>query len=205
MKATKIALLIAIFSIMAGLCVVGPAAEPSGNLQNPTLRLTRTGFHRAILDRGNPVRGLSISTGDVPDNVLAIRVDFPEDTTSSTTGTGKFDLSTGSSETINPPPHDLTYFQRQMRALRQYYLNVSRGRLDMSYAVFPEEHDSAYTVSHQMAYYYPTSPMRKMTVGWRSSFGMPWRRPMPPAPSIFRNSMLWSSFTPESGRTSPSQ
>jgi len=155
MKAIKIVLFIVSFYAMAVLCVLGPEAESSGNLPNPTLRLIRTGFHQSILDRSDPVRGLSISTGDVPDNVLAIRVDFPEDTTSTTTGTGKFDLSTGSDETINPSPHDRLYFERQMEALRNYYANVSRGQLDFSYLIYPLDEQGAYTLPHEMAYYYP--------------------------------------------------
>ncbi len=148
-------------ALMAGLiCMVTSlipqyAVRGDEGRNGPTLRLTRSGLHRAALCRSDQAGVLSLFNEDVPDTVVAIRVDFPEDTTGTTTGTGKFDLSSGSQETINPPPHHRAYFERQLEALRRYYRNVSRGQLDISYAIYPQESQGAYTLPQEMAYYSP--------------------------------------------------
>jgi M6 family metalloprotease-like protein len=122
---------------------------------DPALNVRRSGLHR-----GGPLRdgadGILRPSGMDPiQNVVAIRVDFPPDTTSTTTGTGEFDLSSGSQEQINPPPHDRTYFRRQMEALRHYYRTVSRGVVDFSFTVYPQGEQEAYTLPQQMSYYSP--------------------------------------------------
>ena len=122
---------------------------------DPALNVRRSGLHR-----GGPLRDgadgiLRPSWMGPVQNVVAVRVDFPPDTTSNTTGTGEFDLSSGSQEEINPPPHDRTYFRRQMEALRHYYRTVSRGAVDFSFTVHPQGEQEAYTLPQQMSYYSP--------------------------------------------------
>ncbi|MCK4596397.1 hypothetical protein KAU04_00100, partial [bacterium] len=155
MKIRRIAASIAGLATVSVLCfIVFPAGAESDHV-GMVLRCGREGFHRADLVQGDPAAGLTVSAEEFPQAVLAIRVDFLPDTTSTTTGTGKFDLSASSDEVINPPPHDRIYFQRQMEALHRYYLNVSRGLLDFSCEVYPQENDAAYTLPNEMAYYSP--------------------------------------------------
>ncbi|MFO8062194.1 MAG: FG-GAP-like repeat-containing protein [bacterium] len=99
-------------------------------------------------------------------NVLVLKVEFIEDTTTLTTGNGKMDLrgsmdseyeidSTGDSvrNLYYDPPHDSLYFYRQMEALRNYYLDDSHGKLYVDFDIYPKGLDAAYTVPHEMKYY----------------------------------------------------
>lgn len=87
--------------------------------------------------------------------ILAIRVDFQEDDNSLTTGNGKFDLTSGGETFIDPAPHNLSYFEDQLRALSNYYGSVSRGQLILEGEVYPREPDASYTVSQEMSSYVP--------------------------------------------------
>ncbi len=93
--------------------------------------------------------------------VMAIRVQFQKDNDRNTTGDGWFDFSVGDSM-INPPPHNQQYFSNQLRALRDYYQQVSNWKLFLKVEdenangfVYPLESDSVWTLPHQMAYYNP--------------------------------------------------
>lgn len=105
--------------------------------------------------------------------VLVLKVEFLEDTTSLTTGNGKMDLRrstdniyvidtivNGSDTLIDTsvniyykPAHDSLYFHRQMEALRNYYLDDSRGKLYVDFEIYPKGLYDCYTVKHQMQYY----------------------------------------------------
>lgn len=93
--------------------------------------------------------------------ILAIRVDFPPDTTSKTTGTGRFDLRTPEQfeqeegHVIDQAPHDRLYFERHLAAMNAYYEAVSYGRFSITFRVFPDALRGAYTLPRQMAYYSP--------------------------------------------------
>lgn len=69
--------------------------------------------------------------------VLAIRVDFAEDTLMTTTGDGGFfyelpeDIE-AEDWLVDPPPHDSSYFADQLLAMRTYYSKFSRGKLTMT-------------------------------------------------------------------------
>ncbi len=111
--------------------------------------------------------------------VLVLKVEFLEDTTSLTTGNGKMDLrrSTDSifiidtvikgADTILDTnvniyykvPHDSLYFYRQMEALRNYYLDDSRGKLYIDFEIFPKGLYTCYTLKHQMQFYGDTLNM----------------------------------------------
>jgi M6 family metalloprotease-like protein len=108
--------------------------------------------------------------------IAAIRVEFVEDTTSLTTGNGRFVL-TGSGHVCDTtydttfagtdilvdtligrsltydPPHNLTYFNRLMESLHNYYWKVSYNRLWLDWEVLPSGTDSGYQLPHEMKYY----------------------------------------------------
>lgn len=100
--------------------------------------------------------------------ILAIRVQFPEEIPDDplTTGNGRFILEPQGNpiDTITPcgdtfynpyydPPHNRTYFERQLEALA-YYVNLwTYGRVKIEWRVVPEEPESAYTLPHSMRYY----------------------------------------------------
>jgi M6 family metalloprotease-like protein len=88
-------------------------------------------------------------------DLLAIRVDFKRDTISQTTGDGRFILAASSQNTIDPPPHNRAYFEAQLLALKNYFANVSAGKLVLRYQVFPAGSDEAYHLDQPMNYYGP--------------------------------------------------
>jgi len=93
--------------------------------------------------------------------ILALRYDFQYETTDdpNTTGRGRYDLRTFEEFTAeygheaDPAPHDKAYFETHLKALREYYRFVSKGKLHLEYEVFPRQSDSVYHLPHPMAYY----------------------------------------------------
>jgi len=75
--------------------------------------------------------------------VVAILVQFVEDTDARTTGNGKFDLSnkylnpsTGRDTVIDAPPYDSAYFADHLKFLKNYFSKSSKGKLNISYDLF---------------------------------------------------------------------
>ncbi|MFQ6616421.1 MAG: hypothetical protein ACE5HZ_06595, partial [Fidelibacterota bacterium] len=93
--------------------------------------------------------------------VLAIRVSFLEDAQESTTGDGSFLQDTThrcGDNLLDPPPHNRTYFEAQLRAVGNYFSSVSRGRLDIDLVasrVYPDDPVSSYSLEFPMNYYHP--------------------------------------------------
>ncbi len=95
--------------------------------------------------------------------ILALRVNFQEDSTGLTTGNGRMKLEPdttygqeyeGSERNLwYEPPHDSLYFHHQLVALRNYWWDASNNHLWLEWKIVPEEPDSSYTVPHKMTYY----------------------------------------------------
>ncbi len=88
--------------------------------------------------------------------VLALRVQFQKEIPdkSITTGHGHFDLSDQRATIkIDPAPHNKAFFEDQMLAMKNYFLDVSDGKLNIDYTVKPDGDTSAYTLSKLMEYY----------------------------------------------------
>lgn len=97
------------------------------------------------MTRGMQSRTLSAPIGQIPRTpplpdtlrLLAIRVEFASDTLSTTTGDGTFwqSIPAGREEedwTIDVPPHDANYFERQLAAVRRYFERHSGGKLTIT-------------------------------------------------------------------------
>ncbi|MDP2208888.1 MAG: hypothetical protein Q8K98_08950, partial [Bacteroidota bacterium] len=82
--------------------------------------------------------------------VLAVMVDFVEDTDARTSGNGKFDLSAPDS-IIDSPPRNKNYFESHLLFLKNYWHKVTNGSL----IVIPTLLDSVYHLSQKMQYYSP--------------------------------------------------
>ncbi|MEL6820374.1 MAG: hypothetical protein AAFP70_01335, partial [Calditrichota bacterium] len=93
-------------------------------------------------------------------NILAIRVQFQQDTDETTTGDGLFDLSTSTDQfQIDPPPHNKAYFEDHLLFAKNYFEKVSRGQLVINSDVFPADPNTAYQLASDMKSYNPnTSP-----------------------------------------------
>jgi M6 family metalloprotease-like protein len=108
--------------------------------------------------------------------IAAIRVEFLEDTTSLTTGSGRFKLTSSrflcdttydttvvgadtlvdttiSRNLAYDPPHDSTYFNRLMEFLHNYYRKVSYNQLWIEWELLPYGTNSGYSLPHEMKYY----------------------------------------------------
>ena len=84
-------------------------------------------------------------------HLLAIMVQFQEDTDSRTTGSGKLDLSISSERIIDAPPHDRSYFLNHLMFLQNYFRNVSGGRIIIRSEVL----DDVITLPQAMESYSP--------------------------------------------------
>ena len=93
--------------------------------------------------------------------ICALRVSFQSDDHESTTGDGSFLDSTHficENYTIDPPPHDKTYFTSQLKAVDSYYRNVSYHLfgIDLNESqVYPSGNNDSYTLNNTMNYYNP--------------------------------------------------
>ncbi|MEX2117359.1 MAG: hypothetical protein WEB37_10765 [Bacteroidota bacterium] len=82
--------------------------------------------------------------------VLALRVQFQQDSDPRTTGNGRF-LLAGPPSQIDPPPHDSAYFSSKLRFLKNYFERVSNGQLTVQGDLF----DQVVTLPDTMAAYSP--------------------------------------------------
>ncbi|MBN2200513.1 VCBS repeat-containing protein [bacterium] len=88
--------------------------------------------------------------------VLGLMVQFRQDADLETTGDGRFMLGPAAGETIDPPPHDHSYFQNQLLALSNYWGVVSDGRLTLECEVVP----AVFTVADSIGGYVPPESSR---------------------------------------------
>ncbi len=85
----------------------------------------------------------SFSAGTDSFKVVAILVQFQEDSDPLTSGNGLFDLSdkyydpsTGKDTVIDSPPYDSSYFADHLKFLQNYFYKSSKGKLNMTYDLF---------------------------------------------------------------------
>ncbi len=92
-------------------------------------------------------------TGDTL-RLAALRVEFvresPDDP--DTSGDGTFDLSTGSPDDLDPPPHDDAYLERQLLALERYFTAVSNGHLEIRSTLYPAGAGDGFALPQVMRY-----------------------------------------------------
>jgi M6 family metalloprotease-like protein len=98
--------------------------------------------------------------------ILALRVQFQRDELATTTGDGTFDLRTATGVAIDPPPHNRTYFENQLRALAHYYRNVSNRMLTLSWEIWPQGEEESYQLPREMKYYSGSGDAAAKENGW---------------------------------------
>jgi len=96
-------------------------------------------------------------------NIIAIRVEFQEDSIATAHGNGLFDLSQSSAAEIDPPPHNRTFFENHLEALKRYYKKVSKDKVNISYTVFPENVNNSYKLPKEMKYYSPNTTNEELS------------------------------------------
>ncbi len=116
---------------------------------------------------GRLVKSGSLSRAEVDSvRVLAIMAEFKPDEDTKTTGNGTFVMTGDGSAAIDPPPHDMPYFQDQLSALSNYYRTVSGGRLVIASAVFPR----IVPLKREMGYYNPGTTEESLDQGLAELF-----------------------------------
>jgi M6 family metalloprotease-like protein len=120
----------------------------------------RKPFGKSLLPRqliqNDPFKTQSHQSTPKTARVLALRVQFrlenPDN--ANTTGNGHFDLGQLQNERkIDPPPHNKRYFEDQLLAMKNYYLDVSDSNLQIRSTVKPDGDTAAYTLDKFMNYY----------------------------------------------------
>ncbi|HKJ33075.1 MAG TPA: T9SS type A sorting domain-containing protein [Balneolales bacterium] len=99
------------------------------------------------------------STGTI--HIVAVMVDFQADNTRFTSGNGKFGTSIKDTTqsgyfnpkniTIDPLPHDRNYFLAHLKFAKNYFDEVSNGKLTIDYRLLPK----VYHLNNKMATYSP--------------------------------------------------
>jgi M6 family metalloprotease-like protein len=107
---------------------------------------------------------------DVVDTVrvLALRVEFQEDTSPLTTGNGRMDYAgflTKEAGLLYDPPHTREYFQKMMLALKNFYALNSLGKFFIRSDVMPSTIYGAYQLPHDMLYYGDTTSVEGVETG----------------------------------------
>ena len=94
-------------------------------------------------------------TGDI--TVKVIRVSFQNDDIEGTTGNGDFlyltELDMCTEYTIDPLPHDKSYFESQLMAVNNYFRAVSYGKfgIDLENSmIFPANEETSYHLENTM-------------------------------------------------------
>ncbi len=135
------------------------AAAPDAELISKVLRrrALRDRFGEPGIEEIVPSPGrFSVAAAEtvVTLRILVLRVDFIGDRMGplTTTEGGGFDLRRGTTEFIDPPPHNRDYFYAHAEALSRYWSAMSSGTLEFEYTVFPEEPDSAFHLSDTADY-----------------------------------------------------
>ncbi len=159
-------------------------------IENPTEeRLPYGNAYRPVVSQKNLLGISRKAPGALPDQALAesqtinirvcaIRVQFRyEDTDdANTTGRGHFDMRSPAEfisqekHEIDMAPHDRTYFETHLRALNEYWGVVSKGRIALTYDVFPSVADSVYTLGETMAHYGAQSPLAGLSEYFKDAF-----------------------------------
>ena len=85
--------------------------------------------------------------------ILALRVEFVEDTLSTTTGNGKFEYEEVDSAYFDPPPHDREYFHDYLTFLDFYWGKMSSDSIDINWEILPESNQGAYQLPKKMWQY----------------------------------------------------
>lgn len=94
-------------------------------------------------------------------NILAIMVQFQEDTDARTSGNGRFDLSAPVDAVLDAPPRDRTFFENHLAFAASYYRKVSRGKLTIRSTVV----DQVITLPAAMGSYSPPRSGPNTAVG----------------------------------------
>ncbi len=86
--------------------------------------------------------------------IAAIRVEFVEDTLSTTTGSGKFTYEVDEDTLyFDPAPHDSQYFADHLKYLKFYWNTISNDNLDIEWDIYPDSLEGAYQLPRQMWQY----------------------------------------------------
>lgn len=171
------------------LCALPSSARPGGGVTGGprgTHPYLFDGFSKKRLVSSRPAHSWSLlghrHRGGDPDrlHIIAMMIEFNNgrpDTSDLTTGNGLFGINKGggtsgdqeekgfyNADTVYPYddlPHYHDYFRSQLAFVKNYFGTVSRGRLSISYDIYPKADQAAYTVDSTMVKYSPGGKKKK--------------------------------------------
>ncbi|MDR2692800.1 MAG: hypothetical protein LBB74_01110 [Chitinispirillales bacterium] len=160
-----------IYCLLILLIIFAPvpvAAQVSPSVFKPRDLLLKSSSRKNILEtaRNHQWSIDFVKSGVDTVKIIAIRVEFEPDTSSLTTGDGRFgmrgdvkELRFYNADTVykyDGLPHGALYFERQLTALANYYAKASRGMLALEFSLYPAGGgDAGYKVGSQMTGYSP--------------------------------------------------
>lgn len=99
-------------------------------------------FHPVQMRRGDSYYHYSVQSPVLRGSkdtikVLALMVQFKQDSDPRTSGNGRFQIGPSSLNLIDSPPHNAEYFSNKLRFLENYYRKVSNNQLIVRASLFP--------------------------------------------------------------------
>lgn len=170
---------------MAGLPLAIQAQSGEGNASNLLLKSTST--KKLVETARDHQWAIDFSKKNKDTlHVVAIRVQFKEDTSALTTGNGLFGIRGDIDEQklinqdtvykYDTSPHDSLYFADQLNAVRNYYEKASRGNLTLDFSIYPRgSEETGYSVDETMTHYSPGWKKKKESTDeyWnRKTYGL---------------------------------
>jgi M6 family metalloprotease-like protein len=112
---------------------------------------------QSFMGKLNPFPAVSESKIFADDTlrILAIMASFQQDADGTTFGNGKFGsiyTQNYGSDILDPLPHNQQYFESHLQFAKNYFLKVSKGKLEIEYTVLPD----TFSVSDRMRNYSPS-------------------------------------------------
>lgn len=123
------------------------------------LGLSNTFAQQVEIKRNHSLTSSTNLQPNVPDTltIIAVMVEFQPDDNRLTSGDGTYDPSNltyldNSDVTIDPLPHDQSYFERHLKFTQNYFKKVSGNQIHIEYRVLP----AIYQLPKKMEQYAPT-------------------------------------------------
>jgi len=145
-----------------------PTALPNQSITRQKLIQKYMKYKGNVIIDDRKIRATTIQNQADTIKVLALRVEFMEDSTPLTTGNGKMDLAgflTPADGLFYDPPHTRRYFINQLQGMQNYYKLNSLGKLYIKYDVLPYRVVNCYQLPHQMSYYSDTTSIEGIETG----------------------------------------
>ena len=153
--------------LICAYCSVLTAAESTRNMRQ-TAKQSISNVNPARLPNFQAVNSATRRSGTF--KILALRVEFVEDTLSTTTGNGKFEYAEVDTAYFDPPPHDKEYFHDYLTFLDFYWGKMSSDSININWEILPDGNQDAFDLPRQMWQYNYNSGDEQLDFGLAQLF-----------------------------------